>query len=129
MTASDVMTPDPETLSPEATLSEVWELMRERRIRHVPVIEDGVLVGMLSDRDVLFAAAEGRVDRRGSVVRVMTSDVLAVEPDTELSEVIAIMLEGQVGAVPVVRAGTREVVGIVSYVDVLRAAQDLFEEE
>lgn len=129
MIASDVMTPDPETLTPEATLSEVWELMRERRIRHVPVIEDGVLVGMLSDRDVLFAAAEGRVDRRGSVVRVMTSDVLAVEPDTELSEVIAIMLEGQVGAVPVVRAGTREVVGIVSYVDVLRAAQDLFEEE
>lgn len=129
MTASDVMTPDPETLTPEATLSDVWELMRERRIRHVPVIEDGVLVGMLSDRDVLFAAAEGRVDRRGSVVRVMTSDVLAVEPDTELSEVIAIMLEGQVGAVPVVRAGTREVVGIVSYVDVLRAAQDLFEEE
>jgi acetoin utilization protein AcuB len=123
------MTPDPETLTPEATLSDVWELMRERRIRHVPVIEDGVLVGMLSDRDVLFAAAEGRVDRRGSVVRVMTSDVLAVEPDTELSEVIAIMLEGQVGAVPVVRAGTREVVGIVSYVDVLRAAQDLFEEE
>ena len=129
MTASDVMTPDPETLTPEATLSDVWELMRERRIRHVPVIEDGVLVGMLSDRDVLFAAADGRVDRRGSVVRVMTSDVLAVEPDTELSEVIAIMLEGQVGAVPVVRAGTREVVGIVSYVDVLRAAQDLFEEE
>jgi acetoin utilization protein AcuB len=123
------MTPDPETLTPEATLSDVWELMRELRIRHVPVIEDGVLVGMLSDRDVLFAAAEGRVDRRGSVVRVMTSDVLAVEPDTELSEVIAIMLEGQVGAVPVVRAGTREVVGIVSYVDVLRAAQDLFQEE
>ena len=129
MTASDVMTPDPEMLTPEATLSEVWELMRERRIRHVPVIEDGVLVGMLSDRDVLFAAAEGRIDRRGSVVTVMTSDVLAVEPDTELSEVISIMLEGQVGAVPVVRAGTREVVGIVSYVDVLRAAQDLFEEE
>ena len=39
------------------------------------------------------------------------------------------VLEGQVGAVPVVRAGTREVVGIVSYVDVLRAAQDLFQEE
>ena len=129
MTASDVMTPDPETLTPEATLSEVWELMRERRIRHVPVIEDGILVGMLSDRDVLFAAAEGRIDRRGSVVGVMTSDVLAVEPDTELSEVISIMLEGQVGAVPVIRTGTREVVGIVSYVDVLRAAQDLFEEE
>jgi acetoin utilization protein AcuB len=123
------MTPDPETLTPEATLSDVWELMRERRIRHVPVVEDGVLVGMLSDRDVLFAAAESRIDRRGSVVGVMTSDVLAVEPDTELSEVISVMLEGQVGAVPVVRAGTREVVGIVSYVDVLRAAQDLFEEE
>jgi CBS domain-containing protein len=132
--AGDVMTPDPETVTPEATISEAWELMRERNIRHVPVIKDGALVGMLSDRDLLFAEAEDRTERgrstlAGAVVAAMTSDVLSVEPDTDLSEVISIMLEARVGAVPVVRAGTRELVGIVSYVDVLRAAQDLFEEE
>lgn len=134
MLAGDVMTPDPETVTPEATISEAWELMRERNIRHVPVIKDGALVGMLSDRDLLFAEAEDRTERgrsplAGAVVAAMTSDVLSVEPDTDLSEVISIMLEARVGAVPVVRAGTRELVGIVSYVDVLRAAQDLFEEE
>lgn len=135
MTAGDVMTPDPETVTPEATLSDAWDLMRERGVRHVPVVkEDGALVGMLSDRDLLFSAAEERLELGRSrlevpVVEVMSADVLVVEPETELSEVVSIILEARVGAVPVVRAGTREVVGIVSYVDVLRAAQELFEEE
>lgn len=135
MTAGDVMTAGPETITLDAPVSDAWELMRERGIRHVPVVKDAALVGMLSDRDILFAEAEGRPARdRGrarevAVVEVMSADVLSVEPDTQLNDVIAIMLDARVGAVPVVRAGTREVVGIVSYVDVLRAAQELFEEE
>ena len=139
MIAADVMTADPETVTPQATVSEAWELMRERSIRHVPVVQDGALVGMLSDRDLLFAEAggllvEGMLDPGRNrlavpVLKVMSADVLSVEPETELGEVISIMLEGRVGAVPVVRVGTREVVGIVSYVDVLRAAQELFEEK
>jgi CBS domain-containing protein len=130
MTAGDVMTPDPETVGPRTTVSEAWELMRERGIRHLPVVEHDALVGMLSDRDLVGWEDTGAGTRPRSlpVIKVMTADALAVEPHTELAEVVALLLDERVGAVPVVRPGTRQVVGIVSYVDVLRAVHDLLEE-
>lgn len=139
MIASDVMTPEPATVTPQATVAEVWDLMRERDIRHVPVVADGTLVGMLSDRDLAYLditellATEGadavQRELRTPVVKLMSSDVLHVETETDLSDVIGLMLESKVGAIPVVRPGSREIVGIVSYVDVLRVFQDLLDEE
>jgi acetoin utilization protein AcuB len=132
------MTPNPVTVSPRATVAEVWDLMRELEIRHVPVVEDGALVGMLSDRDLArldvsrLRTAEGadalRRELATAVTEVMSSDVIFVELETELSDVVELLIEHRVGAVPVVRPDTRDVVGIVSYVDVLRAVQDLLEE-
>ena len=139
MTARDLMTPNPVTVSPRATVAEVWDLMRELEIRHVPVVEDGALVGMLSDRDLArldvarLLTAEGadalRRELATPVIEVMSSDVIFVELETELSDVVGLLIEHRVGAIPVVRPDTRDVVGIVSYVDVLRAVQDLLEEE
>jgi acetoin utilization protein AcuB len=59
----------------------------------------------------------------------MSSDVICVEPETDLSDVVALLLEHKIGAIPVVDPDTRAVVGIVSYIDVLRAVQDSLEEE
>ena len=139
MTARDLMTPNPVTVSPRATVAEAWDLMRELEIRHVPVVEDGALVGMLSDRDLArldvarLLTAEGadalRRELATPVIEVMSSDVIFVELETELSDVVGLLIEHRVGAIPVVRPDTRDVVGIVSYVDVLRAVQDLLEEE
>jgi acetoin utilization protein AcuB len=90
---------------------------------------------MLSDRDLLVVAGGllAGLDpaRAGAsqVVGVMSTDVLAVDPDTDLGEVVSIMLEERVGAVPVVMPGTRELVGIISYIDLLAAARPFFEEE
>lgn len=53
----------------------------------------------------------------------------SVEPDTEVGSVIALLLGHKIGALPVVETGTREVLGIISYVDVLRPLQGLLEEE
>jgi len=121
------MTPNPMTVTPQASIADAWELMRELEIRHVPVVEDGALVGMLSDRDL------ARLDIARMlampIVNVMSSDVIAIEPETELSEVVELLLEHKVGALPVIRSDTRKVVGIVSYIDVLRAVQDRLEEE
>jgi acetoin utilization protein AcuB len=132
------MTPNPVTVSPRATVAEVWDLMRELEIRHVPVVEDGALVGMLSDRDLArldvarLLTAEGadalRRELATPVIEVMSSDVIFVDLETELSDVVGLLIEHRVGAIPVVRPDTRDVVGIVSYVDVLRAVQDLLEE-
>jgi acetoin utilization protein AcuB len=134
MTANDLMTPDPVTVTPQASVAEVWDLMRELEVRHVPVVESGALVGMLSDRDLArfdmarLLMVEGaetlRHELATPVVKVMSSDVIAVNPETELEEIVELLVEHRIGAVPVVRSSTREVVGIVSYIDVLRALQD-----
>ena len=57
------------------------------------------------------------------VVNVMSSDVIFVEPETDVSEVVDLLIESKVGAIPVIRPDTRSVVGVVSYIDVLRALQ------
>lgn len=139
MTARELMTMNPVTTTPEATIAEVWDLMREGDIRHIPVVEDGALVGMVSDRDLAHLnvaqlltveGAEGlRRELATPVVDVMSSDVIFVEPETDLSEVVDLLLENKVGALPVIRPDTREVEGIVSYIDVLRALQELLAEE
>ena len=63
VTARELMTENPATLTAQATIAEAWSLMRELEIRQVPVIQGGALVGMLSDRDL------ARVDI-GSLLRV-----------------------------------------------------------
>jgi CBS domain-containing protein len=136
MTARDLMTTNPVTASPLASLAEVWDLMRDLEIRHVPVVEDGALVGMLSDRDLsrldmsrMFEGADAlRQELSTPIVKVMNADVIAIEPETDLDEIIDLLLEHKVGALPVVRLGSREVVGIVSYIDVLRAIRDELDE-
>lgn len=138
MIARDLMTPDPLTVTPKSTVAEAWDVMRDLAVRHVPVVDRGALVGMLSDRDlaqvdmVRLLRVEGadalREELETPIVEIMSSDVISVEPETEMSDVISLLLEHKIGAVPVVEPGTREVLGIISYVDLLRALQDLIEE-
>ncbi len=132
MIARDLMTKDPITLTEQGTVEDAAELMRERDIRHVPIVDRaGALVGIVSDRDlgsldlgrlIGDVGVEGvRAHLATSVVKVMTPEVITVGPDDGLDEVVDLMLESRVGAVPVVEEPSRRVVGIVSYVDVLRA--------
>jgi acetoin utilization protein AcuB len=139
MIARDLMTPDPLTVSPQASIADVWDLMREVDVRHLPVVDAGVLVGMVSDRDVArvdlarLLKVEGaealREELATPVVQIMSPDVIAVGPEAEIGEVIDLLIDHKIGAVPVVDEDTREVLGIISYVDVLRALQDRLEED
>lgn len=138
MIAREVMTANPLTVSPETSLSEAADIMREHDIRHLPVTKRGALVGMVSDRDFGHADTIRLLSDEGvdafkrqlgtPIIRVMNSDVICVEGDTDLGEVVGLMIENKVGAIPVVATGTRALIGIVSYVDVLRAVQDLLSE-
>lgn len=135
MIASELMTADPTTVTPDTSIAEVWDLMRDLDIRHVPVVEDGALVGMVSDRDlaqldmasilVSDGAAALRQELATPVVKVMTTNVVSIDTETELSEAVSLLIEHKVGALPVLRADRREVVGILSYIDVLRAFQSV----
>jgi acetoin utilization protein AcuB len=133
------MTPNPVFATPDATVAEVWDLMRERAIRHVPVLDGGALVGMLSDRDLAhfdmahLLTVEGaeklRYELGIPVVKVMSADVVTVGPDAELGEIVDLLIEHRVGAVPVVKPESGELIGIVSYVDVLAALRDSLDDE
>jgi len=139
MRVQEVMSPNPVTVSPEVSVAEVWDLMRERGIRHIPVLERGALVGMLSDRDLAHFDMAGVLTSEGAdglrralatpVAKVMSPDVIDVDPDDDLGEVVDLLVENRIGAVPVVDRETRELVGIVSYIDVLEAIRDLLEVE
>ena len=139
MIARDIMTANPVTVSPGATVADAVAILRDVAIRHLPVVDNGTLVGMLSDRDLKDVDALGLLDALDPgairaqlatpIVKVMSADVIVVEPDTDVSEIVETMIETKVGAVPVVDPATREVVGIVSYIDVLRALLESLDEE
>lgn len=124
--AADLMTENPRTIRDEASIGDALDALEELDVRHLPVVDDdGNLVGMLSDRDLRPLRREHEQEdavrrARTPVADLMTSGVVSVTTDTETDEIIELMLDHKIGAVPVVD-GEGQVVGIVSYVDVLRA--------
>ena len=127
-TARDLMTEDPAVLDGQATVRSAAEMMSTRDIRHLPVVDGSRVIGMLSDRDLhALIWTEGGTDGdrwRRSVHSVMNTDVVSATPDTTLVEIIDLMLENHIGAVPVIDEAREEILGIVSYVDVLRAIRE-----
>lgn len=134
--AGDVMTRHPVTMDITGTVQEAADLMWAADVRHIPVVEHGTLVGMISDRDVrsymlprperMFRADEERARMAVSVTAVIPSDVLTARPDTPVAELLDLLLEEKVGAVPVLAPDTSELIGMVSYLDVLRAVRPFF---
>ena len=139
MIAGDLMTPDHTTVIPEASVAEAWDLMRDLDIRHLPVVEGRTLVGMVSDRDLGrlnmagILASDGadalREELATPVVKIMSADVISVDTETDLGEVVTLLIEHKVGALPIVSPGTRDVVGILSYIDVLKVLQGSLQDD
>jgi acetoin utilization protein AcuB len=121
----DSMTREVVVLSPRTTAAEALALCRERRIRHLPVLEEGRLVGIVSDRDLRSAApAFGDPERASALEKIRISDVMArdvvsAHPDDPIEEAANRMRERKIGCLPVVKYG--EMVGIVTSSDVMEA--------
>jgi len=137
MKVVDVMTKEPLTIAPSETVGEAEELMAENGIRQLPVVENRELVGIITDRDVrsflaggssLSAANEREQSLGTKVSDLMTTDPLTLEPDDELQNAVELLVEQKVGGVPVVDA-KGGLVGIVTYVDVLRCFLNRLQEE
>jgi acetoin utilization protein AcuB len=117
---SQYMTRSPHTIGRDQTLARAHELMNEYRIRHLPVLDGGQLVGMLSQRDLYFVetldttpASEIKVDE------AMTQDVFEVAQDATLAQVADVMLRKKHGCAVVIDGS--KVIGVFSTTDALRA--------
>ena len=125
----DSMTQRVVVFSPETTAAEALALCRERRIRHLPVLEEGRLAGIVSDRDLRSAAPALGDPGRASVLEkirlseVMSREAVTARPDDPIEEAANRMREKRIGCLPVVEEGA--LVGILTSSDVMEALVQL----
>ena len=118
-TIADVMTKDVVTLSSDSTVSDAAQVMVRGGFGSVVVVHGRMLLGILTERDVLRAAASEDDLRSASVERWMTPDPDTSEPDLDTEEAVGLMLSRGYRHLPVVVDG--DLVGMVSLRDVLSA--------
>src|SRR6516165_2215652 len=141
MKASDVMTRDVITVERETSVADVIRLMLENNVSGLPVLDDGKVVGILTEGDLLRRSETGTEKQRprwlemlmgpgrmaGEYVRthgrkveaIMTTDLISVTGDTPLDEVVGLMERRRIKRVPVVEGDA--LIGIVSRADLLRS--------
>jgi CBS domain-containing protein len=124
----DLMQREVATLDADDTLDLADDVMRLGRVRHFPILEDGKVVGVLSQRDLFRAAASSVLQLRHETSRewlaripvraVMSTAVHAVAPDRPLRDAVELMLREKIGCLPVVEE--QRLVGLLSETDCLR---------
>lgn len=114
------MTRDVYTVESDAWLDEVADAMKQMGVRHMPVMEDDQLVGVISDRDILLRA----IDMKGKVIvprvpvrDVMTSDPVVCTETTSIAEIAEVMLARKIDCVPVIEKG--ELAGLITSSDLI----------
>jgi acetoin utilization protein AcuB len=128
------MSLNPVTIVPETSVPEALRLMRERKVRRLPVLDDqGQLVGIVSDRDLLHASPSPATSlaiweihellAKLKVEKMMSRDVITVSEDTPLEEAASIMADRRIGGLPVMQGKT--LVGIITESDLFKALLQL----
>jgi acetoin utilization protein AcuB len=113
------MTPAPHSIGSTQTLAVAHRLMNSHHLRHLPVLDAGKIVGVISQRDLYFIETLRDVDpEETSVADAMTQDVYAVSPSTPLEEVVQTMADRKLGCAVVVEKG--KPVGLFTTTDALR---------
>ena len=126
MQVRDLMQRDVVTLEDTAEIDVADGLMRMDRIRHLPVLSHGRLVGIVSQRDLFRAGVEAAIGRGGDATAVprhlrlrdmMTTEVVTAHPDADLGSAVEMMLQRRIGCLPVVE--NDRLVGLLGETDCL----------
>lgn len=117
------------TVSPDESFRTAMHLIRQKGIRHIPVVEGKRLVGIVTDRDLRQASPSGATSlsihelhyilERLTVREVMTKQVVTIRPEQTVEEAALLLLGHRIGGLPVVREG--ELCGIITETDILQA--------
>jgi acetoin utilization protein AcuB len=114
------MTPAPYTIGRDQTLTAAHRMMRDHRVRHLPVLEGGKLVGVVTQRDLHLIETLRDVDPDATTVdEAMTMDVYVTDPATPLEEVAATMADHKYGSAIIIDRG--KIAGVFTTVDALHA--------
>jgi acetoin utilization protein AcuB len=127
------MTPSVVTVSPETTLADAAGAVRAHRVRHLPVLQNGRLVGIITDRDLRLAMppvwANNQAEltealRQHTVAEIMTGNVITIDADMPLEDAARQMYANRIGCLPVTDGG--KLVGMLTKTDLLRTLTELF---
>ncbi|MCU0303279.1 MAG: CBS domain-containing protein [Thermoanaerobaculales bacterium] len=129
MKVAEIMSTEVITLIEDETLAHAKSCMDRGRVRHLPVVQDGRLVGLVTHRDLLAASfsifaevgstEQRRIFTRIPVAEAMHRDVVTIDPETSVADAARILLDNKYGCLPVVD-GNGVLVGIVTEADFLR---------
>ena len=130
MLVRERMTSNPVTITPETSVRDALQLMREKKIRRMPVLDSqGQLVGIISEKDLLYASPSSATSLnvweihdllyKLKVQKVMTTRVLTVGEDQPLEDAARMMADAKIGGLPVMRGKT--LVGIITESDLFKA--------
>jgi acetoin utilization protein AcuB len=130
---SEIMMGNPVTLKPGDTLDLANDIISLGGIRHIPVVEEGGLIGLLSERDLIGAAATEifalKRKRKSALLKtvlikdVMKKKVITIAPDAPIKDAAHLMADEKIGCLPVVQNGV--LVGLVTTTDILRYVEQL----
>ncbi len=119
----NVMTQNPTSCNPSASVVDAAKVMASEDVGSVPVVKDGRLAGVVTDRDIVVRVlADGRDPNSTTVGEIASSDLETVSPDDDLNTALRKMASSKVRRLPVVDGD--ELVGIVAQADVARQGND-----
>lgn len=120
MKVSQYMSRSVITVSPQTEFHRAFDLMRSRRIHHLPVVEGGRVVGIVAERDLLLAAANfGSAEV--PVAEIMQGPPICVADDAELKQAARLLVVKHIGSLPVLDA-RKALVGIITETDIFKVA-------
>jgi CBS domain-containing protein len=119
----DVMTPGPETIQADRPAAEAAKLMKEADAGMIPVVNNGNILGTVTDRDIVVRlVAEGRDPQSTPVYEIASTEIVTIEPDRDLDEALELMAKHKVRRLPVVENG--RLVGVLAQADVAREGDE-----
>jgi len=126
------------TIAPDAGLDRALVIMNSKRIRHLPVVENEVMVGLISNRDLHLSMVEESGPQNApkgmylpaltKIRKIMKTEVLTVKPDDPVLDAVRIMCEKKIGCLPVL-SEEGKLVGIVTETDLLQLLERLLQEK
>jgi acetoin utilization protein AcuB len=134
MQVKDRMTLNPVTVTPDTSVSEALNVMRQANVRRMPVLDKrGRLAGIVAEKDLLYASPSpatslnvyeiGYLLSKLKIKEIMARDVVTITEDAPLEEGARVMVDNGVGALPVVRGN--ELVGIITETDIFRVLLEM----